>query len=177
MKAQMKPIVFVTGAPGSGKSSVARGLAEKYARGLHLQVDQLREMMVSGLALPGGEWSEEKTLQFQWARQTASFMAELYAAHGVTVIIDDVSVPAFFPEQYAELFQKPDVKRVLLLPDLPALIERIQQRGGPHDSILATLVPRHYQFLETMNKDGWIVLNTANWSVEDTVNVIRSKIL
>lgn len=173
----MKPVIFITGAPGSGKSSVARRLAEQYPRSLHLQVDQLREMMVSGLALPGGERTEEKTLQFQWARRTASFMAELYAAQDVTVIIDDVSIPEFFPEQYAELFQKPDMKRVLLLPELTALVERIQQRGGPHDSILATLVPRHYQFLETMNKDGWIVLNTANWSVEDTVNVIRSKIL
>src|SRR5690349_15017848 len=94
-------IIFITGAPGSGKSTIARRLAEHYPKSLHLQVDHLREMMVSGLALPGGDaWNDEINRQFQWARTSAGNMAEVYARAGVVVVIDDVSVPAEFAEHY-----------------------------------------------------------------------------
>jgi chloramphenicol 3-O-phosphotransferase len=78
----MKKIVFLTGAPASGKTTIARMLAQNSPKSIHIQVDQLREMMVSGIHLPGGGgWSDEATRQFQWGRTTASFMANLYASN------------------------------------------------------------------------------------------------
>jgi hypothetical protein len=110
-------------------------LAEHSPKSIHIQVDQVREMMVSGIHLPGrGGWSDEATRQFQWGRTTASFMANLYASNGVDAFIDDVCVPQFFSDQYAELFKNPAVLRVLLLPSEAALIERLKRRAGPYDS-------------------------------------------
>ena len=83
-------IVLITGAPGSGKSTIARLLTQHFSKSLHLQVDQLREMMVNGIELPGGSWTDEATKQFHWARNTAIFMAQSYANQGVDVVIDDV---------------------------------------------------------------------------------------
>ena len=37
-------------------------------------------MMVNGVALPGGGWNDEITQQFQWARSSATYMAQVYAA-------------------------------------------------------------------------------------------------
>ncbi len=86
---------------GSGKSTVGRLVAEHFSKSMHIQVDQLREMMVKGIDVPNAEGFTEGTYQqFQWARSTTIYMAQLYASQGVDVVIDDVCVPPNFAEQY-----------------------------------------------------------------------------
>jgi len=58
-------IVWMTGPPGSGKTTIARGLAEHFPKSLHIQVDHLREMMVNGVASPDAGFTEEANQQFQ----------------------------------------------------------------------------------------------------------------
>ncbi len=45
-------IFLISGTPGSGKSSVARALMQRFKQGVHLPVDDLRKMVVSGIAHP-----------------------------------------------------------------------------------------------------------------------------
>ena len=168
----MNSIVFVTGAPASGKSTIARKVAEHFPKSLHIQVDHLRDMMVSGAELPDHEWTEEASRQFQRARSTAIFMAKLYAREGVEVVIDDVCIPDNFPEYYSSLFADPAVHRVLLMPTPSALMDRMQKRSGPYDRFLADFIPWFYSFLEPMPKDGWIVLDTSDWTIEKTVHEV-----
>jgi predicted kinase len=173
----MNHIIFITGAAASGKSSVARLLAKQFPKSLHLQVDHLREMMVNGVDLPRGqEWSDETTRQFQWARSAASYMSQLYANEGVDVIIDDVCFPPEFAEQYRVLFQNSAVHRILLLPRPEALVERMQKRAGPYDKFLIELIPWVYSYLDPMPKAGWIVLDSSNWTIKQTVQEVLRRI-
>ena len=173
----MNNIILITGMAGSGKSTVGRLVAEHFPKSLFIQVDELREKMVKGFATPeGGIFTEEHIQQFQMARSTAIHMAHLYANQGVDVVIDDVCVPPNFIEQYAALFEIPEVHRVLLYPNAPALIERIKQRGGPWDHVLINYVPEIYSYLDPMPKDGWIVLDSGEWTIEQTVNEVLSNI-
>jgi hypothetical protein len=138
-------------------------------------VDELREKMVKGYARPeDGVFTEEVIQQFQMARSTAIYMAQLYARQGVDVVIDDVCVPSNFVEQYAALFEIPEVKRILLYPKAEIVIERIKQRGGPFEHI--PYVPVIYSFLDAMPKDGWIVLDSSEWTIEQTVEAVLSNI-
>jgi hypothetical protein len=102
-------------------------------------------------------------------------MARLYANQGVDVVIDDVCVPFNFANQYAALFEIQEVNRVLLYPKASVVIERIKQRGGPMEHI--KYVPVIYDFLDSMPKDGWIVLDSSEWSVEQTVNEVLSRVI
>lgn len=171
----MNDIIFITGMAGAGKSTVGRQLARRFPKCLFIQVDELREKMVKGYATPeGGVFTEEVMKQFQMARSTAIYMARLYADQGVNVIIDDVCVPSNFADQYAVLFEIPEVQRVLLYPKASVVVERITHRGGPMEHI--NYVPMIYDFLDSMPKDGWIVLDSSEWTVEQTVNEVLSSI-
>jgi len=171
----MNNIIFITGMAGAGKSTVGRQVARHFPKCIFIQVDELREKMVKGYARPeAGVFTEEVIQQFQMARSTAIYMAHLYTDHGVDVVIDDVCVPPNFVEQYSELFGIPGVHRVLLYPKAPIVIERIKQRGGPLEHI--KYVPMIYNFIDSMSKDGWIVLDSSEWTIEQTVNEVLSNI-
>lgn len=172
----MNTIVFVTGAPASGKSTLARRIAVHFPKSLHIQVDHFREMMVKGVELPDHGWTDEASRQFQWARSTAIYMAKLYAGKGVGVVIDDVCVPPEFVDHYASLFSDSAVHRVLLMPTSTSLIERMHKRAGPYDKFFSDLVPWFYSFLEPMPKAGWIVLDTSDWTIEKTVDEVLHRI-
>ena len=109
----MSNIIFITGMSGSGKSTISRGVAEYFPQTMHLDVDQLRLMMVTDRAKPGQPdvVPEEWVKQLQLARSTATFMANLYAGQGVEVVLDDFCWPPNFPEYYAALFENPAVRR------------------------------------------------------------------
>lgn len=172
----MNNIIFITGMAGSGKSTVGRLVAEHFPKSLFIQVDELRHKVVKGYAIPEGDFTEEIIQQFKLARSTAIYMAHLYANQGVDVVIDDVCVPATFVEQYAALFEIPEVHRVLLYPKASVVIERLKQRGELWDDILISSVPKIYSYLDPMQKDGWIVLDSSKWTIEQTVNEVLANI-
>lgn len=172
----MSTILFITGAAGAGKSTIARQVAEHFPKCLLIEVDQLREMMVKGLVTPEVGWTEEHVQQFQWVRSTAIYMAHLYTSQGIDVVIDDVSAPPNFVEQYTALFEKLAVHKVLLFPKAPALIKRLKNRAGVWDNILVEYVPEVYGYLGPMPKEGWIVLDSGEWTIEHTVHEVLSQI-
>src|ERR1700722_8613298 len=120
----MNTITLISGPPGSGKSTVSKLVAQHFPKCLVVSVDQLREMIVTGLSTPAGGITEELCLQFSLARSTAIAMAQLYAAHGVDVIIDDVCVPSMFADHYATLAVGPHKRKILLMPNLETQTER-----------------------------------------------------
>lgn len=171
----MNNIIFITGMAGAGKSTVGHLVAKHFPKSLFIQVDELREKMVKGYARPeDGVFTEEVIQQFQMARSTAIYMARLYANQGVDVVIDDICVPSNFVEQYVALFEMEGVYRVLLYPRADIVINRIKKRGGRLEHI--NHVPTIYSFLDSMPKDSWIVLDSSDWTIEQTVNAVLSNI-
>jgi len=96
-------------------------------------------------------------------------MAKIYADQGVFVVIDDVSVPETFQDHYKELFGNPAVHRVLLLPPESELIKRMRNRGGVWEEDMIKHVPWFYSYLNPMPKEDWIVLDSGDWTIEQTV--------
>lgn len=66
----MIPIFLITGAPAVGKTTTGRALASRFDKSLHIPVDDVRGMVVSGVRHPGREWSAGLVEQLSAARES-----------------------------------------------------------------------------------------------------------
>ena len=169
---------IITGGPGAGKSTVSEALLQRFPFGLHLPVDDLRELVVSGIAHPSLDHPPEAARQFALARLAAAHHARLYAETGFEVAIDDVLWPqdaGVFLEALTGL----NVRLVLLAPGLETALARNAARTNKtYDT--ATLVP----LIETIHPGirpgeyvaaGWTVLDTSGLTVEETIDALLAE--
>ena len=178
MPAPSPLIVVISGPPGAGKSTVARRVAESFPMSAHLRVDDLREIMVNGFAAPAAEFTDENDRQFRRARTAATQIARLHVADGVTIVIDDVCVPAHFEDHYRQLFEEAAVQRVMLKPSFAALEERMLARSGPWDEVLLSSGAARwcYDGLEGLTLDGWTVIDSSSQSLDETFAAVLAAV-
>ncbi len=171
----MTHIFLLVGAPAVGKSSTARWLAVRFPKSIHIPVDTVREMVVSGVMHPGDVWGEDLIEQLAAARESVIQMAMTYNRAGFVVVIDDFWDPNSQLAEYQSLFAAPHVYKVLLYPSLSAAIDRNLKRSGP--GVTSTYIDGGirsvYANLETaaavLEQQGWFVLDTTELSVEASV--------
>ena len=170
------PLILLSGIPGAGKSTVARTLLRHFARGLHIAVDDLRELVVSGIAHPLPEWTDETTRQFRLARDSAAAMARLYAGAGFAVVIDDVIGPADAEAHFASLADEHRLHKIVLQPDLATTLARNAARAGkPFDTALLTATIERLHLAsqgEPYADYGWNVIDTSGQTPEQTAEAL-----
>lgn len=165
---------LLSGVPGSGKTTVAAALAKRYPKSVHLPMDDLRQLVVSGLASPL-TWNEETAQQFAIARRNAARLAVDYATAGFTVVIDDVIHEMDLPQLQPYLGGLAP-RKVLLSPSIFVVHRRNAQRTNKSfdTKILEPVATRMHGELvaKCPPSAGWFVLDTSTISVEDTVDRI-----
>jgi hypothetical protein len=170
----MQPIFLIMGTPASGKSTVAKALMQRFERGLHIRVDDLRHMVVAGLSDMAFEIPPETFRQLRLARESASVMARMYSDEGFAVAIDDFWFGDTPDEDYNRKISR-RITRVLLLPNLETTIERLHARNpdeGSFKLILERAIRGVCADIEAHPKTGWHVIDSSLLSVEQTVDCI-----
>ena len=173
----MRPIFLIVGGPGAGKSTTSRALAATFERGVHIPVDDLRDMVVSGLALPDADWGAELVRQIRLAREAAIRMALAYADEGFAVVLDDFWDPLGL-EEYEALLARPGTHGIVLYPTPEEARRRNAARSpGEAGAYIDEAIPIAYGILAPvigrLPDEGWLVLDTTSLDVASAVAAIR----
>jgi len=175
------PIFFMAGAPAVGKSTTAHALAGRFPKSIHIPVDDLREMVVTGIIRPAAAWSDDLIEQLSLARASAIQMALNYNQAGFVVVIDDFWDPNSLLNEYAPLFEKPNAHKILLFPNQRATQARNLARSGPGDSsiYIAEGIRLVYEHLDAhaaiLEQQGWLLVDSSEKNLEETVNHILAQ--
>lgn len=87
---QPAPIVLITGAMASGKSTVAQSLAERLHPSIHLRGDAFRRMVVGGRVDMSSDPTPEALRQLRLRYEAAARVAATYADAGFGIVYQDV---------------------------------------------------------------------------------------
>jgi predicted kinase len=96
-------IIVVTGIQVAGKSTIPRMLAARFERGVHIEADDLYQMIVSGRVLPEepGVMAPEAGRQLRLRLCNACLLARSFDEAGFSVVIDEIIIG----ERYEHLRQ------------------------------------------------------------------------
>ena len=120
------PIVILSALPTGGKSTLARELCEQYEKGVHIETDNLRHLVVKGFVAPR-PLTEEAHHQSQIMCQNACAIALNYQANGFFVVIDEVLAD---PAPYLHLLRNHSLVTVFIKPELEHCLKRNAERSN-----------------------------------------------
>jgi predicted kinase len=166
--ASIAGLLVVFGGPaGAGKSTLARAWCATRGRAVHVQLDEVRELIVSGRADP----QEPGDLQGEqyWLSVRASLaLARAFLEAGYDVALDDVLLPPAFETGWRPLLDGLDWRVVIVLPSLKQTLARSRQRAK-------RVYERHTRD-QHAGSEGWPVefrIDTTGLTIEDSLELVR----
>lgn len=171
----MNHILLIIGSPASGKSTIAKELAKRSPKGLHIPVDDLRTMVQGGIIHPNYAWPPELIQQLELARQTAIDMAVRYCEANFLVAIDDFWDPQSQLQEYAPLINRSNVTQIILKPSVAVALARLHARQAPStfrnalDEAIRLVNTDLDHHREELIQQGWLMIDTSNDTIEETV--------
>ena len=124
-----QPTMFlISGPSAAGKSTVARLLAKRFSRGVHLEGDVFRRSIVTGREDPLPTASPDAESQLRLRYEIAVGAADRYFAEGFSVVVEDVIAGPLLAECVA-LVQSRPLHTVVLLPAANVIAARDAARN------------------------------------------------
>ncbi len=166
-----RAIFVVSGIPGAGKTTVARLLAQRFERGVHIEADALQKFIVTGGLWPDQQPPDEASRQLRLRGRHACMLADSFFEAGFTPIIDDVVIGSRLEEFQSDISNRP-LLLVVLAPSADVVRRRDEVRAEKHvfhiwghlDETLRT---------ETPQVGLWI--DSSDQTPEETVDeIVRS---
>jgi chloramphenicol 3-O-phosphotransferase len=123
----MATVLLFGGPAGAGKSTLARAWFTTRSQAAHIELDEIRNLIVSGLADPQ-ERGERQAAQYLLSVQATCGLARAFTDAGYDVAIDDVFDPEAFDRYWQPLLDGLAWRLVVVLPSLDETLARSTRR-------------------------------------------------
>ena len=170
-------IVIISGAPGTGKTSVSQILAENstYNRAVHIHTDDFYQYIRKGYIAP---WREGSGDQNETIIESAAASAKQFSYGGYEVFIDGVIGPWFLAPWIKIAQEGGDVRYIVLRPDEQTTVKRATEREQKEDFPLnhATL-KKLWSSLSDLGQYEPHAVDTTAHTVDESVMLIQKELL
>jgi cytidylate kinase len=165
-------VFVVTGPPASGKTTLARMLAERRERSVHLHADDFWQFVVGGYVEP---WLSEAQTQNAVVMRAVCGAANDFASGGYAVVLDGVLGPWFLstltdrcsPAAFA-------IDYLILLPPLEDVLRKLAIRVGHGFTSETATVKMYREFERSIAGFERHVLDTGGMTPEDTLSAAEA---
>jgi chloramphenicol 3-O-phosphotransferase len=167
-----RAVYLISGPSAAGKSTVARLLAERFARGVHLEGDFFRRSIVSGRQDPTPDLSPAAVEQLMLRYRLGADAADTYFDSGFTVVLEDVIAGQLLSE-FAALVRSRPLHVIVLLPTTEVISARDSARASSGYSQWS-IEQLHDAFASTTPRLG-LWLDTSEQTPLETVECILAR--
>lgn len=167
------PIVIISGPPGSGKSSVARRLAEQspYERAVHVHTDDFYRSIRKGYV---ATWLPEAQEQNIIVLDAFAASATRYAWGGYEVIVDGIIGPWYLDPWLKAVQDGWDVRFVVLRPTLQTSVARAVARQPGAALVNAEIVGKMWGYFAHLGPYESHVIDTTMHTLDESVATVRT---
>ncbi len=160
-------MVMFTGPAGAGKSTLARAWCATRPRAVHVELDGVRHLIVSGLVDPH-EPGPLQAGQYDTSVAACCALVREFVASGYDVAVDDAVDPKTFEAQWPPRLVGIERSVVVVRPSLDVALERSAAR---HKRVRPGLVRE--QHAATSRWPSRRTIDTAGQSVEESLQAAR----
>jgi chloramphenicol 3-O-phosphotransferase len=125
----MDPVVLLLAGPaGAGKSTLARAWCQTRPVAAHVQLDDVRDLLVQGLVDPRAVGEPGQAEQWQTSAAATCALVRSFAESGIDVAVDDLILPADAEDVWQPMLAGLPTYLVVVLPSLEEALARGRSR-------------------------------------------------